>query len=262
MQIAKFENPHTKEGKILVEIPLTEQTGKARVKVRNSFYEYGLPTATRQNPFSQKHYVEWQIGYDVDKSESEKLALSTLQGSEFIGANGKKKALYELSEFVYYFTQWGIISRSEITGLCEFLCSVKSEEFLDSRADLAILRSHPISREILGIEFYHSEVKYSLLVHKFGNFDILVEIIIKEKQHAVGVQPMLYVCFPITELHPASEKPALLGRVAEQKEKAHLILDATHKAFLLESLKIFGILSQNHNHDIREILGVMKAQIP
>ena len=261
MQIAKFENPHTKEGKILVEIPLTEQTGKARVKVRNSFYEYGLPSATRQNPFSQKHYVEWQIGYDVDKSEREKLALSTLQNSEFIGANGKKKALYELSEFVYYFTQWGIISRSEITGLCEFLCSVKSEEFLDSRADLAILRSHPISREILGIEFYHSEVKYPLLVHKFGNFDILVEIIIKEKQRAVGVQPMLYVCFPITELHTASEKPALLGRVAEQKEKAHLILDATHKAFLLESLKIFGILSQNHNHDICEILGVINIGI-
>lgn len=261
MRIARLENPNTKEAKICVEIPLTEQTGKARVKVRNSFYEYGLPTATRQNPFSQKHYIEWQIGYDVDKSEKDKLALSTLQDSEFKGANGKTKALYELSEFVFYFVKWGIISRREITELDEFLQGVKNEEFLDSRADLAILRKHPVPREILGIEFFHSEVKYPLLVHKFGNFDILVEIVIKEKQRAIGVQPMLYVCFPITELHLAHNAPTLLGRVAQPKERADLILDSTHKAFLLKSLKIFGILSQNHNYDIRAILGVINANI-
>ena len=39
------------DNKIYIEIPLTSQSGKARVKIRNSFYEYGLPTATKQNPF-------------------------------------------------------------------------------------------------------------------------------------------------------------------------------------------------------------------
>ena len=65
MRVSKIE-----DNKIFVEIPLTAQSGKARVKIRNSFYEYGLPTATRQVPFSQKHYIEWQIGYDADKSDS------------------------------------------------------------------------------------------------------------------------------------------------------------------------------------------------
>ncbi len=46
MRINKLE-----DNKIYVEIPLTSQSGKARVKIRNSFYEYGLPTATKQNPF-------------------------------------------------------------------------------------------------------------------------------------------------------------------------------------------------------------------
>lgn len=41
MRIDRLEN-QGKNGKIFVEIPLTEQTGKARVKVRNSFYEYGI----------------------------------------------------------------------------------------------------------------------------------------------------------------------------------------------------------------------------
>ena len=49
MRISKLE-----DNKIYVEIPLTSQSGKARVKIRNSFYEYGLPTATKQNPYLVK----------------------------------------------------------------------------------------------------------------------------------------------------------------------------------------------------------------
>lgn len=195
MKIETYKNKQ-----IFIPIPLTTQSGKIRVKYRNSFYEYGLPTATRQTPFSQKHYIEWQIGYDVDKSDKEKLALSTLEDTEFIGANGKRKALYELSEYLYYFVQWEIITKNEVDDLRVFLQNIKEYEFLDSRSDLQILRSHPVNKKILDIEFYHSEVKYPLLVHKFNNFDILIEIIIKEKQRAVGIQPMLYVCFPITDL--------------------------------------------------------------
>lgn len=213
MRIEKCENE-----KIFIEIPLTTQSGKTRVKLRNSFYEYGLPTATRVIPFSQKHYIEWQISTDVDKSDKDKLALSTLPKSEFIGANGKVKALYELSEYVYYFYQWGMIAKDEIDALMAFLQNIKEEEFLDSRNDLQILRSHPVNKKILGVEFYESQIKYPLLVHKFDNFDVLVEIIIKEKQRAIGVQPMLYVCFPITELRQKENMVLLLGRIAESKE--------------------------------------------
>ncbi len=53
MRISKLE-----DNKIYIEIPLTSQSGKARVKIRNSFYEYGLPTTTKQNPFSQKYCLE------------------------------------------------------------------------------------------------------------------------------------------------------------------------------------------------------------
>lgn len=252
MRIESLENK-----KIYVEIPLTTQSGKIRVKIRNSFYEYGIPTATKQIPFSQKHYIEWQIGYDVDKSDKEKLALSTLQETHFVGANEKNKALYELSEYLYYFVQWGIINKAEIENLCAFLQKLKNEDFIDSREDLQIFRSHPKQKQILDIEFYVSEVKYPLLVHKFGNFDVLVEIIIKEKQRAIGVQPMLYVCFPITELD-SKDNAAFLGRVARAKECGILSLNANHKAFVLECFKIFGILSKNHNYDVLEILKVIQ----
>ena len=251
MRISKLE-----DNKIYVEIPLTSQSGKARVKIRNSFYEYGLPTATKQNPFSQKHYIEWQIGYDADKSDNDKMKLTSLKNTEFIGANGKNKALYELSEYLFYFTKWGIIRIDEINDILSFLENINRNNFLDS--NFQILRSHPIQRNILGIDFYCSEVRYPLLVHKFDNFDILVEIIIREKQRAIGSQPMLYVCFPITQLVPFKNKSALLGRVAETKEFAYLVLDSKDKQFLLESVKIFGILSPSHNYDIIQILDIIK----
>ena len=251
MRISKLE-----DNKIYIEIPLTSQSGKARVKIRNSFYEYGLPTATKQNPFSQKHYIEWQIGYDADKSDNDKMKLTSLKNTEFIGANGKNKALYELSEYLFYFVKWEIISIDEINYILSFLENINKNNFLDS--NFQILRSHPIQRNILGIDFYCSEVRYPLLVHKFDNFDILVEIIIREKQRAIGSQPMLYVCFPITQLVPFKNKSALLGRVAETKELAYLVLDSKDKQFLLESFKIFGILSPSHNHDIIQILNIIK----
>lgn len=135
--------------------------------------------------------------------------------------------------------------------------NLKNEDFIDSREDLQIFRSHPKQKQILDIEFYVSEVKYPLLVHKFGNFDVLVEIIIKEKQRAVGVQPMLYVCFPITELE-SKDNTTLLGRVANTKECGILSLDARHRTFVLECCKIFGILSKNHRYDMLEILKIIK----
>lgn len=163
MRIEKLENQ-----KIFIEIPLTAQSGKTRVKERNSFYEYGLPVATKTKRFSQKHYVEWQIGYDVDKKDKEKLSLSTLQETNFLGANGKNKALYELSEYLYYFKKWNFISKEELKNLCEFLSNVKNNEFLDSNPNLSILRSHPINKNILQMNFCYCEVKYPALMYKFS----------------------------------------------------------------------------------------------
>lgn len=160
---------------------------------------------------------------------------------------------------MFYFFEWGIIHKTEITNLLEFLNNANQDNFIDST--FQILRSHPIEKKILDINFYCSEVKYPLLVHRFGNFDILVEIIIKEKQRAVGIQPMLYVCFPIAELKSAGNKTDFIGRVAESKECGYLTLNSSHKDFILESFKIFGILSASHNYDIKEILKIILSKM-
>ena len=246
MFIRKLD-PANKE--IIVSIPLTKGTEKTRIKKRSMTNEYGLPVATRTEAFTQNCYVEWQIGYDVITADEEKLQRTTIKDKLFIGANGKQKTLYELSEYIYYFYQWGIITRKDLEDVLSFLDNIDQKLFLDVNTEYVIERTHPIPRELFNIKFEYTQVKYPLLVHKFLPYEVITEILITEKQYAIGVQPMLYFCFPITEL-----ATNVLGRVAQPKETADFIINAKNINVFLEMLKIFGILSKNHNADIHTII--------
>ncbi|OOC21967.1 restriction endonuclease [Helicobacter pylori] len=116
---------------IEVSIPLTSISGKARVKIRHAFSDYGISTATRKIPFSLKHYVEWQIGYDVPIKDKEKLELTTLKDEKyhFLGANNKVKTLYELSEIIYYAKQLGLISLENLENTLKYL--EKQKQFIE-----------------------------------------------------------------------------------------------------------------------------------
>jgi hypothetical protein len=91
-------------------------------------------------------------------------------------------------------------------------------------------------------------------VHKFKNYEIITEITIREKQKAVGIQPMLYFCFPVTELK--SDSP-LIGRCTNAKEFAYFKINKNNSFIILEIIKIFGMLSPPHQHDILEILNLI-----
>ena len=248
MWIEKIEES---EKQLSIAIPLTNATGKTRIKKRSFFNKYGIPTATKQVPFSLDCYVEWQIGYDVVIAEKEKLKNTTLPDITFIGANSKEKALYELSEYIYYFYKWNVIKKQELLEINNFLTGLNSSDLIDQNLELSIDRTDPIPKTFNGIEYQFSQVKYPVLVHKFGKYEILTEIIIKEKQRAIGIQPMLYFCFPITELKSETQ---LIGRLAETKEIANFVINSTNINIFILMLKMFGTLTVNHNKDICAII--------
>jgi len=239
------------EKKICVEIPLTATSGKIRIKHRSILNEYGVPVATRKTPFSQNDYVEWQIGYDVAVSDIEKLSQTTLRNMRFLGANGKTKALYELSEYVFYFFDWGVFSKNDLKKIAQEIATLPDSELFDVHPELSIKRSHFIEKTLHNTTFLSARIEYPILVHKFGNFEIVAEIVTREKQRAVGVQPMLYACFPISELASAT---TLLGRTAESKETATFVFCEKNAKILLEMLRLFGMLSENHRHDTFSII--------
>lgn len=242
------------EHKIEVPILLTAVSGKIRIKNRSIVNEYGTPVAVKRDGFALSNYVEWQIGYDVVKKEIEKLAESSLPNTEFVGANKKTKALYELSEYIWYFYRWGIITKEDLDKVIGYLGSIQNNDLIDNNSELQIDRSHPIAKNINGFGFEYTQVKYPLLIHKFNGYEIVTEIKITEKQYAVGTQPMLYLCFPITELKTENN---LIGRVAETKEIAYFEISERNINVFLEMLKMFGTLSKNHRHDIVQIINTI-----
>lgn len=239
---------------VIYQIPLTTTSGKIRVKEREFPNQYGISVATRTRLFNQRHYIEWQIGYDVVSSKIGDKKLTTLEDKKFIGANGETKSLFELSEIVYYLANWGVISKKSLKDVYNFIKETDNKLLIDVNSDFFISRTDFITKDFFGIDFQKSNVSYPLLIHKFSRFELIAEIVIREKQRAAGVQPMFYLCFPITELK--TDTP-LLGRTAILKEFANFVFDDSNKDVLLEILKIFGILSKNHKYDILQIIEVI-----
>ncbi len=238
MSLIKIDN----DKKVIeVSIPLTSISGKARVKIRHAFSDYGISTATRKIHFSLKHYVEWQIGYDVPIKDKEKFELTTLKDEKyhFLGVNNKIKTLYELSEMIYYAKQLVLISLENLENTLKYL--EKQKQFIEDNFIRERFRSHQFG----GMDFELSRISYPLLIHSF-NDNQLSEIVIREQQYGSKTQAMLYFCFSILELKTATP---LLNRTAALKEHALLTIHKTNALVFLEMLKIFGLLSQAHHNE-------------
>ena len=104
------------------------------------------------------------------------------------------------------------------------------------------------------LDFEILKIEYPQLIHKFKHYEVITEITIREKQRAVGVQPMLYFCFPITELISDTH---LIGRCANLKEFADFKINKDNSFIIVEMIKIFGMLSPSHKHDTIEIIDLV-----
>lgn len=168
-----------------------------------------------------------------------------------MGDNKHTKTLYELSEYLYYLKTFKIFSNQDFQNILIFLDNLEEKDFIEN--SLNISREDFRIKKIAGIDFKYSEVKYPLVIHQFKQ-DFISEIIIKEKQKALGIQAMLFYCFPITTL--SFEEP-IIGRTAKVKEKGFYIINKDNANIFIEMTRIFGILSRRHNYDIKKILEVI-----
>ena len=241
-------------------LPLTQPTGKIRAKQRNSFYEYGIPVAARQSPLQQSMYVEWQIGYDLLASgkDGEKNKEKTSIPTTFKNYKQENKYAYELNEILYYAVkELKFISPNEVEQTYKSIKNTSDANLLDVIDSMRISRTNPIETQINGMNFYEMKVSYPLIMYKFGKYDIYAEVINREKQRAVGVQPMLYLCIPITLLN-FSQNP--LGRILDRNECGEWIIQKGEAELALELFRIFGMLSKKHRYDVLAILEMLFPQ--
>jgi len=240
---------------VFVNLPMTKPTGKIRVKRRSFFAEYGEPVATRQVALSQSNYVEWQIGYDLLVS-SENASKTSLKDKFFRNYKKELKYAYELSEIVFYAHQNRLISNDDVQRCYDHVKGVSSDSTFEETAFIS--RTNPKEKTINGLPFYEMSVSYPLFVHRFGQYEIFAEIMIREKQKAVGTQAMLYVCLPLTSLS-FSRNP--IGRTLDQRECAEWRIGKEEANLSLEMFRVFGMLSAKHRHDVLEILKMLFPSI-
>ena len=236
-----------------VKLPMTQPTGKIRIKRRSFFSEYGMPVASRSECLDLKCYIEWQIGYDLlaTFANSQNTSLSHLKFSNY---KQETKYAYELSEIIYYSHKLKLISEKDIIDTYNKIKNVTDDNLIDVIDKMRIFRTSPIETTINDMMFFEMKVSYPLIVHKFGKYDIYAEVMNRENQRGVGVQPMLYVCIPITSLK-FERNP--INRTLDAKESSDWVIGEEEARLSLELFRMFGMLSVKHRHDVLAILEML-----
>jgi len=142
-----------KENNILLTIPATND-GKFRFKKRKNKLDFGEIFSTRECPFDEQTYLEWQIGYDVPIKDVENGKKETkLTSKHFVGSNKKIKYPYELSEIFYKAMELEFITKKEVENLLSEIKRYKS--FIDEKA-ITVERHSQIT--INGINFEETSI--------------------------------------------------------------------------------------------------------
>ncbi len=112
---------------IRVRLPLTDVTGKVRVKEQTAD-GFGIPIAPSKTPLGEKHYIEWQIGYDIPDTNSP----SVVPEIKFI-RNGETKYGHELSKIIFEELRLGLISTNNLIREIDALKKIPPSEFEENR---------------------------------------------------------------------------------------------------------------------------------
>lgn len=233
--------------KLIVQLPLTNPTGKIRVKRREEDSNYGLPIATRRESFAKNDYVEWQLSYATQNPPNESKVKDIVINDNQIG--------FELTKLLYEGIKLRIFSISDIQELVEFINNVRSTETLEENEK--IFRETEL-QEIKG-GFKRFVEKVPIFIKKNKEKGYFVEIILRHKQRAVGLQSMVYLCLYI-EILKDENGNSLIGRKAKHKEFGQLEITQENKTIIMDVVKAFAIASWQHKKDILNILEQIKIK--
>ena len=234
---------------VRVRLPLTDVTGKVRVKEKSSA-GFGLPIAPSKVTLGKKHYLEWQIGYDSPTTNSR----SYVPEIQF-RRKGETKYGHELSKIVFESIRLGLLSTNDLVREVETLNKIQPAEFEESQPVQIEASTNAIAG---GFQSTVQRLPQFTKTTPHGS----VQIQLKQKQRAVGYQAMVYVCLPLDQVLTMDGEPRKPGK-AQQKETVYYDFTRENAAFLLDVIHAFGMASQQHNEDMRQILGkILEAKTP
>ena len=231
----------TNGGAVRVRLPLTDVTGKVRVKEKSSD-GFGLPVAPMKTLLNKNYYLEWQIGYDIPTTNSP----TVVPEIKFI-RNGETKYGHELSKIIFEAVRAGFLSTNNLLHEIDSLKKIQPNEFEENQAVQVEISTNATAD---GFQSAIQRLPQFTKTTPHG----WVQIQLKQKQRAVGYQAMVYVCLPMSEVLAMDGTPRKAGS-AKSKETIYYDFNRANSGLLLDIIQAFGIASQQHNEDIRKILG-------
>ncbi len=228
-----------------VELPLTAITSKVRPKERGEDGS-GHPIAPTKTKLGKGYYLEWQIGYDTPDKTTPQLA----DGVVF-KRKGETKYGYELSTILLEASRRGVVKDAQLRSLQTALTNQTSTIEEGERVVVEKVAS-PEGSLPPGFQRAVERSPQFLKESVHGT----VQIQLKEKQRAVGVQAMLYVCLPMDQVLRLDGTPRPAGP-ARTKERVLYRFDSESIGLLLDVVRAFGMASKQHNEDLRQILGLI-----
>lgn len=232
----------TNGSSVRVRLPLTDVTGKVRVKEKTAD-GFGVPVAPSKTGLGAKHYLEWQIGYDIPNTNSP----SVVPQIRFL-RNGEVKYGHELCKIVFEAVRLGLLSTNELAREVGALEKMTAGDFEESRP----VQMEASSNSVDGFQSVVERLPQFIKNTPHGS----VQIQLKQKQRAVGYQAMVYVCLPMEQVLDMNGKPRPPGP-AKSKETVYYDFNAGNAALLLDIVHAFGMASQQHNSDIRRLMGMI-----
>jgi hypothetical protein len=226
---------------VRVRLPLTDVTGKVRVK-EMSPSGFGIPVAPSKTPLGEKHYLEWQIGYDIPNTNSP----SVVPQIKF-QRNGGTKYGHELAKIIFEAVRLGSLSTNDLVREIASLKKIPPTELEENRAVQVEVSTNTASD---GFQSAVQRLPQFTKTTPHGS----VQIQLKQKQRAVGYQAMVYVCLPMNQVLDMNGNLRKPGP-AKSKETVYYDFNASNAAFILDIIHAFGMASQQHNEDVREIIG-------
>jgi R.Pab1 restriction endonuclease len=223
---------------VRVRLPLTDVTGKVRVKEK-SLDGFGIPVAPSKTILDKHFYLEWQIGYDTPDAND----ASVVPKIEFT-RKGETKYGHELSKIIFEAVRLGILSTNDLMQEIHKLEKIPASEFEESRA-VRVETSTNLSN---GFQSAVERLPQFTKTTSHGS----VQIQLKQKQRAVGYQAMVYVCLPMTEVLALDGNPRVAAK-AKAKETVFYDFNSANRDLILAIVDAFGLASRQHNEDIRQI---------
>ncbi len=234
------------EQAVRVRLPLTDVTGKVRPKERTPD-GYGEPLAPTKTSLGQKHYLEWQIGYDTRDAD----APNVVKEIQFT-RRGETKFGAELSKMLVEALRLGVISTNDLLRERDRLAKL-AEVTLEEREGITTEKT-PLETKsgVLPDGFTRWTQKTPQFLRETEHGWIQIQL--KPRQRGVGNQAMVYVCLPMSRILAADGKPRAPGP-AKTKETVFYEFTRANAGFLLDIVRAFAIASKQHNEDMGQILG-------